>query len=53
MMDVVLSMPNLRVQCYSECMVKGMLTVSYLTILMTLGSKRCPLEGAILLYVQV
>ena len=52
-MDVVLSMPNLRVQCYFECMVRGLLTVSYLTILTTLGSKRCPLEGAILLYVQV
>ena len=53
MTDVVLSMPNLRVQCYSESMVRGMWTETYLTILMTLGSKRCPLEGAILLYVQV
>lgn len=53
MMDVVLSMPNLRVQCYSELMVRRMWTVSYLTILMTFGSKWCPLEGAISLYVQV
>ena len=53
MMDVVLSMPNLRVQCYCDSMVSRTWIVSYLTILMTFGSKWCPLEGAILLYVQV
>ena len=53
MMDVVLSTPNLRVQCYCDSMTWEMWIVSYLTILITCGSKWCPLEGAILVYVQV